>query len=68
MTIRQVFARMAGRGKAEADVAADPARADSREPSAAYVGRVARDEDFAGETGSERRSGRHARPAGGERR
>jgi hypothetical protein len=45
-----------GRQKTEADVEPDPARADSREPAGDYVGRIAADDDFAGETGAERRA------------
>ena len=45
-----------GRDKAEQDVQGDPARADSREPEGQYVGRIAADDDFAGETGAERRA------------
>lgn len=72
--IRGIIDRVLGRGgNAEADVAADPALADSREhggdpgrrpaeggttgtsEGGEYVGRVAGDEDFSGETGADRR-------------
>ncbi len=57
MGIRQIIDRLLGRaGNAEADVQADPARVDSRE-GGDYVGRVAADDDFTGETGAERRRG-----------
>jgi hypothetical protein len=43
--------------KTEDDVDGDPARVDAREPaeSEGFVGRVAADDDFTGETGAERR-------------
>jgi hypothetical protein len=54
---RELLDRMTGKGgNAEADVQADPARADSRDPDGSYVGRTAADEDFSGETGAERRN------------
>jgi hypothetical protein len=54
--MRQILDRLLGRaGNTEADVAADPPRVDSREPDGEYVGRVAPDDDFAGETSADRR-------------
>jgi hypothetical protein len=55
--MRELLDRLSGRaGNAEADVQADPARADSREPEDGYVGRTGPDDDFAGETGAEIRA------------
>lgn len=54
--LRKLIDRMLGRdGRAEADVAPDPARVDARGDGGA-VGRVSADEDFTGETGGERRA------------
>jgi hypothetical protein len=56
--LKQLLERFTGKdGRGEADVVGDPARADSRETSGGeYVGRIADDEDFSGETGAERRA------------
>jgi hypothetical protein len=56
--LKQLIERFTGKdGRGESDVVGDPARADSRETnSGEYVGRIADDEDFSGETGAERRA------------
>jgi hypothetical protein len=55
---RHLIERVTGKdGRGESDVAGDPARVDSRETNGGeYVGRIAEDEDFSGETGAERRA------------
>jgi hypothetical protein len=57
--LKPVIQRLTGQdGRGEADVEGDPARADARNTNGGeYVGRVAEDEDFSGETGAERRAG-----------
>ena len=56
--LRKLIDRMLGRdGRAEADVKPDPHRVDARHTGdGEYVGRVAGDDHFAGETGAERRA------------
>lgn len=54
--LRGLMDRLLGRdGRAEADVDPDPARVDARGGDGASVGRIAKDEDWSGETGAERR-------------
>jgi hypothetical protein len=56
--LKSLLQRVTGRdGRGESDVVGDPARADARNTNhGEYVGRVADDEDFSGETGAERRA------------
>lgn len=55
--LKQLLDRFTGKdGRGEADVVGDPARVDSRETNGGeYVGRIADDEDWSGETGADRR-------------
>ena len=56
---KELLDRFTGKdGRGEADVVGDSARVDSRETNGGeYVGRIADDEDFTGESGAERRAG-----------